>query len=117
MMGSLLAGAAEAPGEYFYENGIRLKKYQGISSGTSCRPSALVDGVSGAVVDKGSIHQIIPYLCQSLRHGFQDLGEKSIPDIHEQCFRGNVRFEVRSICAQKEGGVHDLFNYSKRLYA
>ncbi|CAN0436869.1 unnamed protein product [Discosporangium mesarthrocarpum] len=28
-------------------------------------------GVSGLVVDRGSLHRFIPYMVQSVRHGFQ----------------------------------------------
>jgi IMP dehydrogenase len=125
MMGSSLAGTSEAPGDYYFEDGQRLKRYYGISSHEYYRSNKaagdggdhIVYGVAGAVVDNGTIHQYIPFMQQSLRHGFQDLGVRTIPQLHEELYAGKLRFERRSLCAQKEGGVHDLFSFTKQLYA
>lgn len=131
MMGSLLAGVDESPGEYFFQDGIRLKHYRGILSREATVPTvlgrgqgaqegssmALATGVSGAVVDKGPLNRYIPYLCQSIRHGLQDMGVMSVNAMHAQLYSGELRFELRSTSAQREGGVHDLHSYTQRLFA
>ena len=129
MMGSMLAGTEEAPGKYFYRDGVRLKKYRGMGSveamehGSSQRYFAsshatmrVAQGVVGSVVDKGSLHQYLPYLIQGVRHGFQDLGVISMKDMDEQREDGRLRCEVRSSSAQVEGGIHGLHSYEKRLF-
>jgi IMP dehydrogenase len=52
----------------------------------------VAQGVSGAVVDKGSIRRFIPYLEQGVRHGFQDLGAPSLKKIGEMRISGELRF-------------------------
>lgn len=50
-------------------------------------PSA---GVQAAVVDKGSVNSLVPYLIQGCRHGFQDLGVQSVAQLHQQLDDGTV---------------------------
>jgi IMP dehydrogenase len=125
MMGSMFAGTNEAPGEYFYDNGVRLKKYRGMASmeameaGGNKRYFAedakiiVAQGVSGAVMDKGSMNDYAPYLLQGLKHSFQDIGVKNIKTLHENLYSKELRFEIRSAMAQREGHVHDMYSYKE----
>mmetsp|Transcript_9157 Transcript_9157/g.13288 ORF Transcript_9157/g.13288 Transcript_9157/m.13288 type:complete len:552 (+) Transcript_9157:89-1744(+) len=127
MMGSMLAGTEEAPGEYFYQDGIRLKRYRGMGSLEAMTKGSekryvwdnaktfvkVAQGVSGTVQDKGSLLRYVPYLIQGVRHGMQDAGLRTLAEIEEKLYGGKIRFEVRSPAAQKEGGVHGLHSYTK----
>ena len=118
MLGSMLAGTSETPGNYFYHQGSKVKSYRGARSTGALRtvcPSnggrQVSQGVSAVVLDKGSVHTLISYHIQGVKHGMQDAGAKSVKVLHEQLYNGDLRMEVRSGAAIREGNVHDLITF------
>ena len=123
MAGYLLAGTSEAPGEYFYENGMRVKRYRGMASIEAMSAGGgkrylneddnvtVPQGVSGTVLDRGSLVDYVPYLMKGLQQGFQDMGYQNVDALRADLYSGKLRFEHRTAAAQAEGSVHSLYSY------
>lgn len=126
MCGSMFAGTTESPGDFFMQNGVRVKKYRGMGSldamtkGSEARYHSdtqalkIAQGVSGTVKDKGSIKKTVPYLVQAVKHGFQDLGANSIAAARTMLYSGAMKMEARTGAAQHEGGIHDMQSFDKK---
>lgn len=144
MMGGLLAGTTESPGNYFVSReGQLVKAYRGMGSidamedkkagagGKNAKQNnagtaryfsegdrlLVAQGVSGSVLDRGSVTKFVPYLIAGLQHSFQDIGTKSLPELRRGVHDGKVRFELRTVSAQAEGNVHGLHSFDKKLYS
>lgn len=125
MCGSLFAGTDEAPGDFAFVNGAKVKAYRGMGSleamakGSEARYLSetqslkIAQGVAGTVRAKGSAAAQLPFLAQAVRQGFQDMGLRSAAEARAAVGTGRARLEVRSGAAQAEGNVHDLHSFDK----
>jgi len=127
MTGRMLAGVDESPAEFCYRDGIKLKKYRGMGSLSALQKNSdarylndniikVAQGVTGFVDSVGPIKKYVPYLIQSIKQGFQDIGIQSIPELHKSLYTEKIRFEIKSISAKKEAGVHNLYSYTEAQF-
>jgi IMP dehydrogenase len=73
---------------------------------------AVPQGVSGTVLDRGSLVDYVPYLVKGLQQSFQDMGCRDMSILQDALYSGNLRFEHRTSAAQMEGSVHGLHSFS-----
>jgi len=118
MVGSLLAGTDEAPGEQILYQGRKYRVYRGMGSlgammagskdryfqGAVDDSSKLVpEGVEGMVPAKGPIADVLHQLIGGLRSGMGYLGAATITDLKKQ-----AHFIQVTSAGLKEGHVHDV---------
>ncbi|WP_124707732.1 IMP dehydrogenase [Gordonia insulae] len=123
MLGSLLAGTAEAPGDLILVNGKQFKSYRGMGSlgamqgrgqGKSyskdryfqddvLKEEKLVpEGIEGRVPFRGPLSQVIHQLVGGLRAAMGYTGASSITELHQ------ARFVQITAAGLKESHPHDI---------
>ncbi len=118
MIGSLLAGTEEAPGEVFLFQGRTYKSYRGMgSAGAMSRGSAdryfqeevneshkfVPEGVEGRVPYKGSVSGVVHQLVGGLRAAMGYTGSRTIEDLQQRAV-----FRRITNAGLRESHVHDI---------
>jgi IMP dehydrogenase len=118
MIGSLLAGSEEAPGEIVLYQGRSYKAYRGMGSlGAMARGSAdryfqkevtdqmklVPEGIEGRVPFKGPVANILHQLVGGLRAAMGYVGAKNMTELREK-----ARFVKISSAGLRESHVHDV---------
>jgi IMP dehydrogenase len=118
MLGGLLAGTEEAPGEVELYQGRSYKSYRGMGSlgamqagssdryfqeGTANVDKFVPEGIEGRVPYKGPVLAVIHQLMGGLRSSMGYLGCASIPEMHER-----AAFVEITAAGVRESHVHDV---------
>jgi IMP dehydrogenase len=118
MIGSLLAGTDETPGEVFLYQGRSYKTYRGMGSvGAMARGSAdryfqqdikdtlklVPEGVEGQVPYKGAAATVLHQLAGGLRAAMGYVGARDVEDLHKK-----AEFVRISGAGLRESHVHDV---------
>ena len=128
MIGSLVAGTEEAPGETILFNGRKFKSYRGMGSleamengskdryfqsGEKETKKLVPEGIAGRVPYKGTVQEVIYQLVGGLRSGMGYCGAKNIECLH------NAKFTRITSAGVLESHPHEVIitseapNYSR----
>ncbi len=118
MIGSLLAGTDESPGEIILFQGRSYKQYRGMGSLSAMKKGSrdryfqdeklsdaklVPEGVEGRVPYRGSTAQIIHTITGGLRSGMGYVGAKTLKELREK-----AKFVKITPAGLKESHVHDV---------
>lgn len=120
MLGNLLAGTQEAPGDIVYLDGRPWKSYRGMGSLGAMQESATArarygqrstgkdqlvpEGVEGLVHYKGALAQVLHQYVGGLRRGMGYVGAVTIEELRLKC--GFMRI---TLAGENESHPHDVF--------
>src|SRR3989344_19949 len=117
MIGNLLAGTKESPGEYVLERGVAYKYYRGMASYEASTEKTRIDGVGGAgdgffrspegasgrVPYRGEVSMVVTDLVAGLRSSMSYLGAKTLKE-----FKKNAEFIRMTDAGRTESGPHGV---------
>jgi IMP dehydrogenase len=118
MIGGLLAGTEESPGEVYLYQGRSYKSYRGMGSlGAMARGSAdryfqqdikdtlklVPEGIEGQVPYKGPLSNVLHQLAGGLRAAMGYVGAKDLKELREK-----AQFVRISGAGHRESHVHDV---------
>lgn len=116
MVGNLLAGTEEAPGEVILYQGRAYKDYRGMGSESAMREGSsdrygqdatarfVPEGVEGRVPYKGPVSETIYQIWGGIRSGMGYLGARTLRELHER-----AQFIRISGASLRESHVHDVW--------
>jgi IMP dehydrogenase len=117
MVGSLLAGVEESPGDTIIYNGRKFKSYRGMGSLEAMQKGSkdryfqdaeddvkklVPEGIAARVPYKGSLYEVVYQLLGGLRSGMGYCGAKTIEQLH------NAKFTRITAAGVKENHPHDV---------
>jgi IMP dehydrogenase len=116
MVGGLLAGTDEAPGEKLFHNGTYVKEFYGMGSLRAMRESSasrqrylhtqgafVPEGIEAVVPYKGAVADILDQQVGGLRKGFHYAGARTLADLHEKAW-----FIQTTPAGRAESHPHDV---------
>jgi len=105
MVGSLLAGTIESPGEIIYKDGEKYKSYRGMASKEAQIQwrghFASVEGVSSMVPCRGSAEEVLKSLETGIRSGLSYTGAKNVMELQNKSL-----FIEQTSAGQLESSTH-----------
>ncbi|WP_321784413.1 IMP dehydrogenase [Burkholderia pyrrocinia] len=118
MMGSMLAGTEESPGDVFLYQGRQYKAYRGMGSVGAMKDGAadryfqdnsanidklVPEGIEGRVAYKGSVNAILFQLVGGVRASMGYCGCRTIDELHDK-----AEFVQITAAGMRESHVHDV---------